>query len=173
MPIDLMSSIKKTSQWAFGSPLLNSILGSSLFVALTVALVMMLLIMIMYPAKKGTSFTVVAKMFIYMFFTSLLVIFLHDGVIKFMFEEEHQSKAADDMMRGVSVVGRGDDVYAVGHRAISPSLADAVNEMKLSIDEPAAPVVVKAPPVVSIVEGGNSVLTGAKPIKARLNPFKL
>jgi hypothetical protein len=110
MSIDLSSSVKKTSQWAFSSPFLNGVLGSSLFVALVIAIVMVLLIMFMYPAKHGTPFMLVVKMFIYMFFISMVVIFLHDGVAKAAIAEEYRGKELDDLARGIDRTGK-DPVY--------------------------------------------------------------
>lgn len=127
MPIDLYSSIDKTSQWAFGSPLLNNVLSSSLFVAIAIALLMCLLIMVMYPAKSGTPFSIVIKMFVYMMFGSLLIIFLHDGVLKYMFKEELDANEADDFMNNVNQEGRvSDPTYSISHRQINPQNAPPV-----------------------------------------------
>lgn len=119
MPIDLYGSLKKSSQWAFGSPLLNSILSSSIFVAGVIALIMVLLITVMYPAKKGTPFSIVAKMFVYMFFGTLLVIFLHDSVLKFMLEEERAAVESESFMKNTTIEDR-DPVYGSLYTPIKP-----------------------------------------------------
>ena len=62
MPIDLLSCPKKTSKWAFASPIVNNILWNSLFVAAIIAFLMIIIIMVMYPAKQGTSFSIIVKM---------------------------------------------------------------------------------------------------------------
>jgi hypothetical protein len=121
MPIDLYSTIKKTSQWAFGSPVLNAILGSSVFVALTVALIMVVIIMVMYPAKSGTPFSIVVKMFIYMAASTLLIIFLHDGVLKYMMEEEQESESSESFMRNTTMEGRlSDPSYGSTYQMVNP-----------------------------------------------------
>ena len=101
MAIDLYSTLKNTSQWAFGSTILNGILSSSIFVAFVIAMIMVLLIMLMYPAKSGTSFSVVCKLFVYMFLGSLLVLFLHDGVLTYMLKEEYSNNSTDSLMQDV------------------------------------------------------------------------
>ena len=101
MAIDLYNTLRNTSQWAFGSAILNGILSSSIFVAFVVALLMVLLIMMMYPAKSGTSFSVVCKLFIYMFLGSLFVLFLHDGVLTYMIKEENNKTNADSLIQDV------------------------------------------------------------------------
>lgn len=88
MSIDLYESIDGMSKWAFGNNFLNKILGSSLAIAIVISFIMVLLIMFIYPAKQGTSFVVVLKLFVYMFFSSLLVIFLHDGILKYTIKED-------------------------------------------------------------------------------------
>ena len=122
MPIDLYSTINKTSQWAFGSPVLNAILGSSVFVALVVALLMVVIVMVMYPAKSGTPFSVVMKMFVYMAAGTLLVIFLHDGVLKYMMEEESAEDDADAFMQNTTMGGRqADPSYGMMYQQIAPT----------------------------------------------------
>lgn len=109
MPVDLYGSIRKTSQWAFDSPILNNILASSLFVAVSIALIMVLIVMIMYPAQSGTSILVVIKMFIYMFLSSLLIVFLHDGVMKFLAEEKDNELETTQFMQNTTLEGRAND----------------------------------------------------------------
>ncbi len=179
MPIDLYSSIKKTSQWAFGSPLLNGVLGSSLFVAVVIALIMMLLIMFLYPAKPGTSFSVVFKMFVYMFFSSLLVIFLHDGVIKYMMEEDLTSKDSEDFMRNTTMQGRlSDPSYAQMYKPIQPTIQTPATHNDRSIIQTTPTVVTRPETETKVVENpvtdtimGGGYLGGTKPNRGNLNPY--
>lgn len=121
MPIDLYSSLKGASQWAFGSPLLNNILSNSVFVAFVIALLMVLLIMFMYPAKAGTPFSVIAKLFVYMFFGTLLIVFLHDGIIKYMMEEEFTTKDNEYFMQNTTMQGRvADPSYSSMYKPVPP-----------------------------------------------------
>ncbi len=177
MPIDLYSTAKKTSQWAFGSPFLNKILGSSLFVAGVVALLMVLLIMVMYPAKTGTSFSIVVKMFIYMFFGSLLVIFLHDGVVRYIMEDERQNLAADSFMQNATQGGREyDPSYGSLYKPINPMSRPSVSgsdEDDHHAEQASMPVLAPTPPpaktpIVSIAE--SSVVTGGAPAKWKPRP---
>jgi hypothetical protein len=152
MPFDLAGSIRKTSQWAFSSPLLNNILGSSLFVALTISLLMVLLIMVLYPAKKGTKFSVLCKLFIYMFFGTLLIIFLHDSVIKFMFEETEQEKEDVDFMRGTTHGGK-DGVYNQS-MMVAPSMPVPVLGSPQQVLQSQQPMPVPGAPVVNDGDDG-------------------
>ena len=95
MPVDLGSTIKKTSQWTFNSSIMNDILSNSIVLALVIAFIMILIVMVIYPAKRGTPLSLVFKMFVYMFLSSSVLIFLHDGVIKHMFNE-NMRKSNDD-----------------------------------------------------------------------------
>jgi hypothetical protein len=97
MPIDMGSTIKKASQWAFGSPILHGIMSNNLLIAGLISLVMILIIMIMYPAKKNTKSNVLVKMFFYMFISSVFILFLHDSVIKNSFEERDTDGITDEL----------------------------------------------------------------------------
>lgn len=127
MPIDLNSSLKGASQWAFGSKLLNNMAGSSIFVALAISLLMVLLIMFMYPAKSGTPFSVLAKLFVYMVFGTILIIFLHDSVLTHLVEERINEKNDEYFMQNTTIQGRmADPAYAGMYKRISPSSPVAV-----------------------------------------------
>ena len=79
MPVDIYSSLKKVSQWAFGNSILNKLLHNGILVSIVIAFMMIIIVMIFYPAKKGTPFSIIIKMSIYMFASITLIIFLHDG----------------------------------------------------------------------------------------------
>jgi len=180
MPIDLCSSIKKTSQWAFGSPVLNGILSSSVFVAIVISLLMIILIMVMYPAKSGTPFSILMKMFIYMVFGTLLIVFLHDSVLKFTIVEELEGKEADAFMQNATLYGRQQDPsYGSLYREIIPS------NQSVQINQPAQiPAQIPAPAQTpaSVQTGAyepsdtlrlnNQTLGGFHAPKSGGNPFK-
>ena len=187
MPIDLLSSIKKTSQWTFSSPTLNNILGSSFFVSIVIALLMVLLIMIMYPAKKHTPVSVLLKMFIYMFFGTMLIVFLHDGVIKTMYDEEQQNSEADDLMSGVNITN-ADAVYNTNpiptiqrnqsqqdqlprdQLPRDQSNQDQLQHDQLPRDQSQQDQLPKKEPTLFI--GGGGSLDAVKPPKHKPNPYK-
>jgi hypothetical protein len=176
MPIDLYSSIKKASQWAFGSPLLNGVLGSSLFVACVIAMLMILIIMFMYPAKSGTPFSVVIKMFVYMLFGSLLIIFLHDGVIKYMMEEEFSNKDSEEFMRNTTMQGRmSDPSYAQLYKPIQPKLQETQPiQSQITPVASTAPVTPATQPTTVIASDtitGGGTLNGVKAPKGNTNYY--
>jgi hypothetical protein len=142
MPIDLNSSLKGASQWAFGSKLLNNMVGSSIFVALAISLLMVLLIMFMYPAKSGTPFSVLAKLFVYMVFGTVLILFLHDSVLTHLVEERINEKDDEYFMQNTTMQGReADPAYAGMYKRVSPQ------PMIPSATQPIVPAI--APPVIT------------------------
>lgn len=198
MPIDLYTSLKKTSQWAFGSPILNSVLGSSVFMSIAIALLMIVLIMVMYPAKSGTGFSVIFKMFVYMTFGSLLLVFLHDCVLKYMIEEERHAIDAEDLMRNTTDEGKENDPVYGSYSKVSPGITGGTNigitigagsgNNQTSLDsmlaQPASPppatvINIGTPVVEQPTSGGydgTTILGGRlptiKPPMPRRNPFK-
>jgi hypothetical protein len=137
MPVDLGSTIKKTSRFIFSSNLLNNILGSSLFLSILISIFMLLVVMINYPAKSGTPISVLCKLFIYMFFGSLAFIFLHDGIIKNFFEEEEMERQENDVLQGTNSLNQ-DIVY--GKTMIDPTIKKPdiklMSVQKKTIEEP-------------------------------------
>jgi len=180
MAIDLNSSIKSFSRMAFGSDTLNNIFGSSVFIALLISIIMIFIIMIFYPAKRGTGFIVLARMFLYMTFTTLFVIFLHDSILKYQFEDNDVVASNDDLMRGITdknvayqfkpieptsttesnnITGSGESNES---NNISNEFNSTSNEFNSTSDE-----------FNSILAGDvNYVLGGAPPPPPVVNPFK-
>ena len=97
MPVDLCASLDRTSNWAFGSSILNGLFGNKIVVSVIIALIMVLIVMLVYPAKKGTGVGSLIKMFIYMGALACLIMFVHDGVLKASFEEEHKDTNSIDI----------------------------------------------------------------------------
>lgn len=180
MPIDFSSTTKSAERWAYGSPFLNKILGSSVFVAGAVSFLMIMLIMVMYPARSGTSFSIVLKMFVYMFFGSLLVIFMHDGFLRHMTEESHTEKQSEAFMQNITQSGRAaDPSYASMYKPITPSTETTTTtssnpvQVVVSVTPPSQPAVVPIPTTFvedKAVLGGAPPKWKAKPVSA--NPYK-
>lgn len=179
MPIDLYDSVKSCSNWVFGSDALNNILGSSLFVAILISLVIMLIVMICYPAKAGTSFGTVAKMGIYIFFATLTIVFLHDSVLKYMFEDNTTITSHDDFMRGVtkggaSVVYSGD--YMDTFNTAKPTNQQVVHTDSSPDDESTSNYGDDDKPAYSgesvVTTSTNYVLGGGRVPKRSGNPYK-
>jgi hypothetical protein len=61
-------------------------------------------------------------MFVYMFFGSLLVIFLHDGVVRYMTDEARNQVEAEAFMQNMTQTGRvADPSYASMYKPIIPT----------------------------------------------------
>ncbi len=127
MPIDLHSLVTSVSNNVFGSPFLNNLFHNSIFVAFLISIIMVLLIMFMYPAKKGTSIGVVLRMFMYMLLGSAVVIFLHDGVVKYKIQKEQSAARDSAFTGGFSKLGGSDPVYGSMYKPVMPVTAGITN----------------------------------------------
>jgi len=132
MPIDICSSLNKISQYTFGSSFLYNTFGNTLSVSLIISIIMMLLVIILYPAHPNTSFITVLKLFMYMFLGSLVVVFLHNSVIKYYYEEKHNNAASLDIIRGINANNR-DAVYG-NYQSIQPSSTQQNQDSQTSQD---------------------------------------
>jgi len=112
-----------------------------------------------------------------MFFSSLLIVFLHDGVIKTMYDEELQTSEENNMMSGIDVVN-ADAVY--NSNPMSTLVQQPVTSISAPISAPAPP----APPAQTVINerennvqpavfiGGGNTLHGHKPPGKKSNLFK-
>ena len=170
MTIDLNSSISKVSHYAFGSSALNSILSSSIFVAGVISLIMIVIVMILYPAKKNTPFFLICKMFVYMFFISWVVIFLHDGVVRYTFNDKQNENTSDDFMHNMI---HKDPIYG-NYTPITPTQPNTVqlNTVQTNTIQPNEQVPAKI--VINSNDDiiGAGYLGGSHPPVIGGNPYK-
>jgi hypothetical protein len=82
MPIDISSSVNNISNQVFGTSIINKYLGSTICVGILITFILLMIIMIFYPAKENTPIKIIFKVGLYSFLSSLLILFLHDGIIK-------------------------------------------------------------------------------------------
>jgi hypothetical protein len=92
MPVDLCASLNRTGDYAFGSPFLNSLFGNKIIVSVLIALIVVVIVMLIYPAKKGTDYGLLIKIFIYVAAFTGIVIFLHDGILEANVKEQMHDK---------------------------------------------------------------------------------
>jgi hypothetical protein len=157
MTIDFNSTLDKISRWGFGSPVINGLLSNPFICAAVISATMIFLIMFMYPAKPGTSIHVVCKMFVYMFGMCVCLVFLHDGVLRYTYQDRGKLDNEDAFMESAT---NGDVVYH--EKTTTPPL------ITTPIIDP-KPVELEQ----TIIEGGNDKLTGIKVSSQRKNMFKL
>jgi hypothetical protein len=119
MPIDICSSINNISHYVFGSTVLNGLLSSSIIMAIIITIIMIILVMIMYPAKKGTSFTILVKMAIYMLLSTIFIVFLHDSVLKCLYQD-HVKETDDESILGGTTTNTRNPVYG-NWKSVSPN----------------------------------------------------
>jgi len=99
MPIDLYSTVGKVRHTAFGSSILNGLLGSTLMASLVLSVVFMIFVLAIYPVKKNTPKTYLLKVFIYVFMAALVLVFLHDGIVKFNIEQQFKDNAEEEAVQ--------------------------------------------------------------------------
>jgi hypothetical protein len=146
--IDILSSVKSASRWAYGTKLISGTFGNSLVLALILSAVMILIVMFMYPAKKDACASVLFKMFVYMFLITSVIIFLHDGVLLSGAEEDDKAVAGGAFMGGITMAGRENDpAYGGAYIPIKPTSAPTPTSEPASMPapEPASPSLNDAP----------------------------
>ncbi len=172
MPIDVSDSLRKTSHYVFSSSILGSLLGSPIPLALTVSLILVIIIMLIYPAKTGTGFGVICKIFIYSFLINMALFYLHDGILRYTIDEKYR-KNDDDTFGG------SDELAILEHFERNNNLQPVSTIQHANTMQPTnamqptntiQPVINK--PLVSIVEGGSDTLNGMRPHPRQPNMFQ-
>jgi hypothetical protein len=110
MPIDISSSVNNISKQVFGTSIINKYLGSTIFVGIIITFILLLIIMIFYPAKENTSVKIIFKVGLYSFLSSLLILFLHDGIIKSNLSNDKISENNEKIIQNLTNKNR-DSIY--------------------------------------------------------------
>lgn len=111
MPIDFLSTTNSL-QSAVESSWANTVFGGTVSTAIMISILFVLLIMVMYPAKSGTSFWVVVKMWLYALVSVGVLLFLHDGVLRAKIKKEHTDGLNDiSVQLSKSTYGSADPAY--------------------------------------------------------------
>jgi len=101
-------------QSSIGGFLGNSI-KSPFWLAIMITVIIILITIFVYPAKKSASISKLLKLMIYIFITSLILLFLHDSAIREVWQTEHEDKKAREILGGM------DDFIANGGRPVIPA----------------------------------------------------
>jgi hypothetical protein len=101
MPCDLGSTLKGACNWTFGSATLNGIFISPLWVSVLLTIIIMILILVIYPVKTETPFYLIFKTAFYIFITNLAIQVIHNGVIKYSYENKYEDQKTKDLINKV------------------------------------------------------------------------
>lgn len=89
--------IKNTFGGFFGSSI-----RSPFWMALIITVVIILIILSVYPAKKSASLSKLFKLIIYIFITSLILLFLHDNALHETWKSEHDDEKQRQAIGGMN-----------------------------------------------------------------------
>lgn len=81
MPIELNGLTKYAGDATYSS-FIGKYIINNFTLAFIISSIMVILIMICYPAKSGTSFIIIIKIFIYSYLFNVFILHLHDNIIK-------------------------------------------------------------------------------------------
>ena len=130
--------------------------------------------MVIYPAQAGTSGGVLFKMFLYMFGATLLVMFLHDGIIKHMIQDEQDDKNQTEFDKGLNPQTR--ETYYGKQIIVKPNLSDENMMPVLGQGEhyPMQPVMQPVQPVQPVMQPVQPVMQPVpQPIQLTKRPPQL
>lgn len=100
MPIDVFGSLKSISDKVFAG-FLGKIIENPIWISVIISLVIVLLVVFLYPAKPGTKFTAIIKLWIYVFIGSFGVLLLHDSSIKYHLRREYIGTELDEIAESI------------------------------------------------------------------------
>lgn len=193
MTIELLACTRQVNKYASDSIGLNKLLSHTGILALMISLLMVLIIMVFYPAKPGTSFYILVKIFVYMFTGTLLLVFLHDGILKDQYENTAHDLDLNDMVTNVTgknsnsrmAFGAAEHMPTITH---SPQLKHQSSRQTTPLHSPrhSPRTPPRTPPRSSqrdspktpenannLINGGGKQLTHRKPVPVRVKgPFQ-
>jgi hypothetical protein len=175
MPIELLSCTRQVNNYAFDSVGLNKLLSNCGVFAFIISAMMILLIMFLYPAKPNTSVYVLFKIFVYMYGGTLLLVFLHDGILKEHMRHLEKSTDYDDIVTNLTNKTGGSSLAFSGGGHHQIPLAKSPCQTKTPPKTPPRQTKSppKSPPDSQIKSRQFNTFTAAKPPVKISNPFEI
>lgn len=176
MPIDLAHSIDSVSSYIFGGSTLRTFLGGTVIFSFIIALTMILIVMLQYPSNGNTSAGMLFKIFLYMFASSTVLLYLHDGVVRCLLKYDKNSAQASELV-GHGVTNR-DTIYG-NYEVMLPNEIDNIErdwqaEVEQEAQRPFDPTSREhvGPPINEHSTGDIAVTEMPKPPPMPSNPFQ-
>ena len=182
MTIELLACTRQVNKYASDSIGLNKLLSSTGIFALILSGVMILIVMIFYPAKSGTGIYVLVKIFMYMCVSSIILVFLHDGILKDQFINASKEADLSEMVANVTDKGSNSRIAfgGAGHKPVSGSVSKVESPVSSKSSPVSNPPSSKASPIsnnltdkhdMSQILGGRGQLCYRKPPVQVKKPF--
>ena len=124
MPIELSESLKNTCGSQFVSRGMNRLFCSKFYTTLILTIIILILIMIIYPCQKGTPYWVLGKLGLYIFVGSLVILFIHDGVLYSTIKKEIKGGESDAF---ISSIGGDNVVFGGEAMPVKPNVIGVEN----------------------------------------------
>lgn len=102
MPVDIGASTRKVCGTAFGSNFLRYVLLSPVYTSIIISVMLVIIVIVIYPAQRGASGYSLFKVFLYSTITSLLIIYMHNSILKHNLEDKYANGIFSDVMNNVS-----------------------------------------------------------------------
>jgi type II secretory pathway component PulF len=116
-------------------------LKSPLWTAIIISIIIMLILLLFYPAKRGTGPAKHIKILIYVFISTVVILYIHDATIKSIVSDEYKNKAVEETLGGLRQHINGGTSLAVALGGTDPII-------------PPAPLAAPVLPTLSAVSGG-------------------
>lgn len=121
MPIELSDTLKNTFGMSFASRGLNNLFCSKIYTTIILTIIIIILIIIIYPCKKGTPFWVVGKLGLYIFISTLVVLFVHNGIVYESYKKEISGDEDDEFVNNV-IDGKNNVAFNSENMTVKPKI---------------------------------------------------
>lgn len=133
MPVDLQNLAKFGGDCAYGNKMISDMCSKPTHSAAFMTVLIIVLIMIICPCKKGTSLLVFCKLGFYIFLTSFVVMFMHDGISSTNYKKKYDSKQSENLIHSFS--GGNSVVYGGDNITITPATGGDVHEISPYVEQ--------------------------------------
>jgi hypothetical protein len=133
---------------------MDSIMVSPILLSVIISAVMLLIVVMLYPARKGSSGSILLRILLYNFMTTLVIVLVHDMALK----KCARSSEYDDVLGKRSALS--DHIDVMNADPASVANASNANTSKTGASEvvmPGAPVVPTAPNIPSMPNESDEV----------------
>ena len=122
--IEFNSLINSIQNNIHGIPFFNGILSNIVYVSITLSILLIIMILFIYPCKETTPAWVLAKLFVYLSITNLIIFSMHNSIMKNKYSEKFSSETSEKFINNINSRGGSASIYNSENIKVVPTFKE-------------------------------------------------
>ena len=133
MPIELNSTIKKSTNWTFGQMGLNKVFSNDFYTAVLVTLIIVAILFVLDFNRRNSTWSICKTVF-YIYVASFIMLFFHRSKLRDEYKKENSDNNTSQFINDLNKQESNNIVF--GGVPVKPMMGDNINtEVNTGVDD--------------------------------------